>query len=342
MAKDFKTGVLLVNLGTPDEPKVSAVRRYLREFLMDKRVVDIPAILRFILVNGIIAPFRAPKSTKEYKKLWDERGSSLKYFGFDIEKMLQEAMGDKFVVKLAMRYQNPSIQEGLDVLRNTPVKKIIVVPLFPQYASATTGSVHDKVMEIVMKWQTIPEMVFISRFQDNDDMIDIFAEHGKKLMDEHHHDHVLFSYHGLPERQIRKGSFDGHCKLGSCCNHLGPRNELCYRAQCFHTSRLIAEKLNLKKEDYTVSFQSRLGTDPWVKPYTEDMVKELAEQGKKKVLAYSPAFVADCLETTIEVGETYQEEFIEEGGERWDLVPSLNDDPKWVEALKKMVLQYCP
>lgn len=333
-----KIGVLLVNLGTPDSTATSDVRKYLREFLMDKRVIDIPAIPRWILVNLIIALFRAPKSAKEYRKLWVERGSPLKFYGEDVTEMLQKQLGEQYKVVLGMRYQSPSIASALKTLQDTPVKKIIVIPLFPQYASATTGSVHDKVMEIVSRWQVIPEMNFVSQFVEEEKFIQAFANNGLKHMQERKYDHVVFSYHGLPERQIKKGSCKGYCKLnGKCCSVYHERNRYCYRAQCFLTSRLLAEKLGLEEKDYTVCFQSRLGKEEWIKPYTEQVLKELAAEGKKNVLAFSPAFVADCLETIVEVGETFKEEFEELGGEHWQLVESLNDNPLWVDCLADLV-----
>ncbi|WP_424962487.1 ferrochelatase [Ekhidna sp.] len=335
MAK--KKGVLLVNLGTPDSTKVSDVRKYLREFLMDKRVIDIPAFPRFLLVQGIIAPFRAPKSAAEYRKLWDERGSPLKYYTDDITELLKKKLSEDYSVKFAMRYQSPSIESVLKEFQKEEVAMLHVIPLFPQYASATTGSVIDKVMEITKQWQIIPEIKFTSQFLEEELFIETICDQGKALIEKESYDHFVFSYHGLPERQIRKGSYGNYCQLGKCCDTLNEHNRYCYRAQCFETTRLVTAKLGIKNEDYTVCFQSRLGKDPWVKPYTEDVLKELAKNDKKKVLAFSPAFVSDCLETTIEVGQEYQEEFLEAGGEKWDLVPSLNKEDKWVECLKELV-----
>ncbi len=332
-----KIGVLLVNLGTPDSPNTGDVRKYLREFLMDKRVIDIPFIARWMLVNLIIAPFRAPKSAKVYKELWQDRGSPLMFYGEDVTESLQNTLGENYEVTLAMRYQRPSIENGLKELKNKNVSEILVIPLFPQYASASTGSVIDKVMEIASGWQIIPSIKFISNFLEHPLFIETFSKLGKKYLDKVDFDHVVFSYHGLPERQIKKGSVGNHCKLGGCCNHYGEKNKYCYRAQCFHTSRLIAAKLGLSEDQYTVSFQSRLGNDPWIKPYTDDIIQELPKQGKKNVLAYSPAFVADCLETTIEVGDEFKEIFEEAGGEKWQLVESLNNDPDWIQCLKSLV-----
>lgn len=338
-ANQGKTGVLLVNLGTPDSTKTGDVRKYLREFLMDKRVIDIPFLFRWMLVNLIIAPFRAPKSAKEYRKLWVERGSPLKFYGEDVRDLLQGELDDNYVVALGMRYQSPSIKSALEELNNHKVAKIIVVPMFPQYASATSGSVHDKVMEIVQEWQIIPQINFISTFVEEPGFYKTFASLGQQYLDKHEYDHVIFSFHGLPERQIRKGSVENYCKLGSCCNAYHDKNRFCYRAQCFQTARLIANEMNLSEDKFTVTFQSRLGNDPWIKPYTDDILKDLAKDGKKSVLAFSPAFVSDCLETTIEVGEEFKEEFEEAGGERWDLVPSLNDNKDWVQTLKSLVLK---
>lgn len=334
-----KIGVLLVNLGTPDTPNVPDVRKYLREFLLDKRVIDIPAVQRYALINGIIAPFRAPKSAKVYKQLWTERGSPLLFHGLDLQKKLQALLGNGYHVAFGMRYQSPSIKSALEELQEQSVERIIVLPLFPQYASASTGSVQDKVMEIVKDWWVIPSINFISSFCDDPGFINAFADLGKQYMAKDDYDHVIFSYHGLPERQVLKGSNKGYCQLGACCNTYNKRNKYCYRASCFATSRLLAAELGLREDQYTVTFQSRLLKDPWLQPYTDEVLKTLPGKGIKKVLAYSPAFVADCLETTIEVGEEFREMFLHAGGEKWQLVESLNSNDQWVEAVKEMILQ---
>ncbi|MCC9168258.1 ferrochelatase [Pontibacter harenae] len=334
-----KIGVLLVNLGTPDTPNTPDVRKYLREFLLDKRVIDIPAIARYALINGVIAPFRAPKSAKIYKELWTERGSPLLYHGLDLKEKLQTALGNGYYVAFGMRYQSPSIKSALEELREQSVDRIIVLPLFPQYASASTGSVQDKIMEIVKDWWVIPNISFISSFCDDPGFIKAFAELGKQHMAKDNYDFVVFSYHGVPERHVLKGSDKGYCQLGACCNTYNKRNKYCYRASCYATSRLLAAELGLREDQYTVAFQSRLGKDPWLKPYTDVILQDLPAKGIKKVLAYSPAFVADCLETTIEVGEEFKEMFLEAGGEKWQLVESLNSEPMWVDAVKDMILQ---
>ena len=337
MAKG-KTGVLLVNLGTPDSPSVSDVRKYLREFLMDKRVIDIPFISRWLLVNLIIAPFRAPKSAKIYQKLWEDRGSPLMFHSLDLKEKLKKKLGNEFVVSLGMRYQNPTIASALDELLAENVSKIIIIPLFPQYASATTGSVIEQVMEDLKGRLVLPDIDFISQYPDNELMIQTFAELGKKQMASVDFDHVVFSYHGLPERQIKKSSRDGYCQLNAaCCSSYHTKNQFCYRAQCFLTSRKLAAQLSLKEDQYSVFFQSRLGKEPWIQPYAEIEIKRLAEKGKKKILVFCPSFTADCLETTIEVGHDFKALFIEHGGEEWQLVESLNAHNRWIDSLAKMI-----
>ena len=338
-AKSIKKGVLLVNLGTPDSPSVSDVRKYLREFLMDERVIDIPYLNRWLLINLIITTFRSPKSAAEYQKLWDERGSPLKYYGEDLTKMLQDKLGDDHVVALGMRYQNPSIASALEIIKKENVSEIVVIPLYPQYASASTGTTIQKVNELVNEWQVIPSLRYISKFWDHPSYINGFVNKGKAMMEKTKYDHIIFSYHGLPERQIKKASSQGYCQINDkCCDNYNAKNQFCYRAQCFQTSKLMAKGLGLDESQYTTTFQSRLGKTPWIKPYTDEVLKELPVKGKKKILAFSPAFVADCLETTIEVGETFRDEFIAAGGETWDLVKSLNADEAWVDGLAEMVV----
>lgn len=336
----MKKGILLINLGTPDSPSVPDVRRYLDEFLMDGRVIDIKPIPRNLLVRGAIIPFRAPQSAKIYKTIWTEEGSPLLIYGMQNKERLQELLGDEYVVALGMRYQNPSIESALNELRAQKVKSIQVIPLFPQYASATTGSVHQKIMEIVSKWQVIPAINFMNSYHNLPEMIDIFAENGRKYGVENY-DHVIFSFHGLPQRQLLKADdTKQHClKEGDCCQTITDKNFFCYSAQCFDTARLIAENLGLTKDQYTVSFQSRLGKEPWIEPFTSQTIHGLAKEGKKRLLVFCPAFVADCLETLYEIAVEYQEEFVEAGGEKVQLVESLNDDPRWIDILKNFVLK---
>ncbi len=334
---DRKTGVLLINLGTPDSPSVGNVRSYLSQFLNDPRVIDIPWLSRKMLVNLIIVPFRAPKSAAIYKKLWTEKGSPLLYYSEEVQKLLQQSLGSRYGVHLAMRYKNPSIPSVLEEMRHRNYDDIVVLPMFPQYASASTGSALDEVMRIVRKWWVIPEIRFVSQYYDHSTFIDAFVARGRQY-DLSQYDHIIFSYHGLPERQVDKVHEKGSCSDYDCESKLTPENKYCYKATCFATTRLISERLNIPHDRYTVSFQSRLN-NKWLKPFSDQVVADCAKKGMKKILVFSPAFTADCLETIIEIGEEYQDIFTANGGEKVQLVESLNDHPLWIQCLKELVLQ---
>ncbi|MES2394550.1 MAG: ferrochelatase, partial [Bacteroidota bacterium] len=306
----MKTGVLLINLGTPDSPKTSDVRKYLSQFLNDPRVIDINPIGRFLLVNGIIVPFRAPKSAKLYQHIWTKEGSPLLTNSVKVKTLLQKALGDSFVVELGMRYQSPSMESALNKLREAQVQKIIMIPLYPQYASSSTGSSVEEALRIIGKWEVTPSVEIISKFYDNPDFIDACVEVAKKynLPD---YDYFIFSYHGLPERHILKGSAHygaNTCNLGSCCDSITKDNHYCYRANCFETTRQLVKRLNIPEGKYESTFQSRLN-DKWIKPYSDKVVEQKAKEGKKKMLIFSPAFVSDCLETIYEIGTEYNEIF---------------------------------
>lgn len=330
-----KTGVLLINLGTPDSPSVGNVRSYLSQFLNDPRVIDIPWLARKILVNGIIVPFRAPKSAKIYQKLWTDKGSPLLYHSNRAKELLQTQLGSDHTVHLAMRYKNPSIPSVLEEMRKANYQKIVVLTMFPQYASASTGSALELAMKEISKWWVIPELKFVSQYYDHPKYIDAFVERGKKY-NIAEYDHVLFSYHGLPERQVDKVYNEGACKDHHCEDSITEENKYCYKAVSYETTRLIAGKLGIPKEKYTVCFQSRLD-EKWLKPFSDEVVRECAKKGMKKILVFSPAFTADCLETIIEIGDEYQEIFHHGGGEKVQLVESLNDHPVWIECLADLV-----
>ena len=334
-----KTGVLLIQLGTPDSPANSDVRRYLKEFLMDPRVIDIPFFSRLLLVRGIIVPFRTPKSAKIYKELWElgNGKSPLLTYTESVKNLLQKRFeGEDITVEMAMRYQNPSMDSVLERMRKANYDQIIILPLFPQYASASTGSAVDKAMEIIKKWWVIPEIRIISQYYDHLRFVEAFIERGRQY-NLNEYDHILFSYHGLPERQVDKVYEDGLCSDRDCEHEITEENKFCYKATCYATTRLIATGLNIPAEKYTVCFQSRLD-QKWIKPFSDDVVKACAEKGMKKLLVFSPAFTADCLETVIEIGEEYNDIFREHGGEKVQLVESLNDHPLWIQCLKEMVL----
>lgn len=331
------TGVLLINLGSPDSPKVSDVRKYLIEFLLDPRVIDIPYINRQLLVRGPIAISRAPRSAAEYEKLWTPEGSPLITYGEKLRDLLQKKLGDPYKVVLAMRYQSPSIASGIMELKKSGVKKWIIIPLFPQQASATVGSVLEKVMDEIKKDWIFPEISLVNQFYDREDFIEAWARVAAGY-DLDSYEKIIFSYHGLPQRQLFKADPGHYCKANiECCQKIHSENKYCYSAQCFHNTRLLQEKLNLPDDKCITTFQSRLGRSEWIKPYTENVVKELAQEGYKKVLIMSPAFIADCLETIVELGMEYNELFIEHGGETFDMMESLNLHPAWVNVLYNMV-----
>lgn len=340
-----KIGVLLINLGTPDSPKTSDVRKYLTQFLNDPRVIDINPVGRFLLVNGIIVPFRAPASAKLYKEVWTEEGSPLLLNSIKQKELLQEALGSDYIVSLGMRYQSPSLESAIDELREALVSKIIIIPMYPQYASSSTGSSVAEALRILQKWEVTPSFEVVSKFYDNPDFIASCVEVATKYKSENgtwdNYDDIIFSYHGLPERHIKKGSanYGGNsCKLGNCCDKITKKNEYCYRANCYETTRQLVKHLNIPEGKYETAFQSRLD-NKWLKPFSDKVVEERAAAGKKKLLIFSPAFVGDCLETLYEIGEEYDELFKEKGGESVTLVESLNDNPTWIQALKKMVLE---
>jgi ferrochelatase len=235
-----------------------------------------------------------------------------------------------------MRYKNPSIPDVLEEMRKRNYSRIIVLPMFPQYASASTGSANEEVMRVIKTWWVIPEVKFISQYYDHPLFVEAFAERGRKYPFQNY-DYVIFSYHGLPERQVDKAHAKGKCAGSNCEHEINEDNLFCYKATCYATTRLLAGKLQIPKEKYTVSFQSRLD-EKWIKPFSDQVVKECAEKGMKKILVFSPAFTADCLETIIEIGDEYQEIFKEHGGEKVQLVESLNDHPLWIKCLRELVL----
>ena len=334
-----KTGVLLIQLGTPDSPKVSDVRRYLTEFLNDPRVIDLPWIARKLLVNGIIVPFRAPKSAKIYKELWDLSNNIsplLTHTENTIAKLKDRFGADENVhFHMAMRYQNPSMDMVLDEMRKLNYDKIIILPLFPQYASASGGSAIEKAMNIIRKWWVIPDIEIISQFYDHEGYLDAIVERAKEF-DFKDYDRIMFSYHGLPDRHVDKLFDTGLCEDQPCETQVNELNKFCYKATCYATTRLLAEKMGLKESDYTVAFQSRLDKK-WLTPFSDKVIEQWAEEGAKRVLAFSPAFVADCLETLIEIGVEYHEDFQEMGGELVQLVPSTNDHPRFIDCLEDLV-----
>jgi len=336
--KTKKTAVILINVGTPDEPKVRAVRRYLFEFLNDRRVIDLPLVVQKILVNLIIVPFRSPKSTKLYQRLWTEKGSPLLYYSEQVQTELQEKLASKADVFMAMRYGNPSIGKALAAIQKGNYDQLIILPMFPQYASSTNGTAIQAVMDQIKKWNTIPEIHAINQFYDHPAFLDAFAERIQSYQPEEY-DHIIFTYHGLPNRHLEKNHPDESIKTCNCETSLPEFGQYCYKATCYQTTRELVQRLGLKSGQYSVSFQSRLSNN-WMTPFTDKNLISRAKQGNKKVLVAAPAFVADCLETTVEIGWEYKELFMENGGEKLQMVESLNDSPRWISGLEEMLNPY--
>jgi len=336
---DLRVGALLVNLGTPASPTARDVRRYLREFLSDPRVIDLPAFSRWMLLNFAILPFRPRVAARAYRKIWTADGSPLLVHGRALRDGVAKALGDGYVVELGMRYGDPSIAEALGRLAVADVARIVVLPLFPQYSEAATGSAVARVMETVQQVASVPPVETLGPFYDAPGFISAFARVARPRLDAFRPEFVLFSYHGLPERQIRRSdTLGGHClSSASCCDSVGEVNRHCYRAHCYATTRALAAALDLDAESHAVAFQSRLGRTPWIRPYTDEVLPELAKRGVKRLAVMCPAFVADCLETLEEIGMRGRQQWYELGGEDLLLVPSLNAEPVWISAVAESI-----
>jgi protoporphyrin/coproporphyrin ferrochelatase len=338
MQQKMKRGVILMNLGSPDSTEVKDVRRYLNEFLMDERVIDMPFLARFLLVRGIISPFRAPKSAEAYKTIWTKEGSPLIELTKQLRAALQQQVDEP--VEIAMRYGNPSMKTAFDeLLKKEPqLEEVIAVPLYPHYAMSSYETAVEHAKTVHKKEGYTFSLNFINPYYKNTDYIEALAESMKPYLQQEY-DHILFSYHGVPERHIHKGDVTGnHClKVNNCCEVDSPAHAQCYRHQCLVTTKLVAEKLGIGADKYSFSFQSRLGRDEWLKPYTAKRFEELPAEGKKKILVACPAFVSDCLETLEEIAEQGKETFMHAGGESFTMIPCLNVHPLWVKALASWV-----
>ncbi len=336
----MKKGILLVNLGSPDTTKTKDVRRYLDEFLMDERVIDIPYWKRYILIKGIILNVRPKKSAMAYKKIWWDEGSPLIVISERFTKKVAEKL--HIPVALGMRYGSISIKKGIQQLHDQGVEEILLIPLYPHYAMSSYETVVEKAKEVNrdhfpnLKIDTLPV------FYNNEKYIKAMSNNIKNHLDGFDYDHVLFSYHGIPERHIYKSdTTKSHCKLDkSCCKTPSKAHRTCYRHQCFETTRLIVEQLELKEGTYSNSFQSRLLKDPWLKPYTDFELEKFPEEGKKKLAVVTPAFVADCLETLEEIAMEGKEDFLEAGGETYKHIACMNDNDEWVDVMVNWVEEW--
>lgn len=330
-------GVLLVNLGSPKSTDPKDVKEYLDEFLMDERVIDVPWLLRAFIVKGIILNTRPKKSAEAYEKIWWDEGSPL----IVLSERLQEKIDARTSVPiaLAMRYGEPSLETGLRELVEKGVDEILLLPLYPQFAMATTETIVVLAEELKRKFFPKISYTTIPAFYNHPDYVHVLSKSIAENLEKIDFEILLFSYHGLPERHIRKSDITrSHCKIdGSCCQTPSPAHQFCYRHQCLETTRLVAERLNLEQGTYQTSFQSRLGFDPWLKPYTDRTIEKLGLSGVKKLAVVTPAFVSDCLETLEEIAMQGKEIFEEVGGEEYHCLPCLNDREDWVNTLSRWI-----
>lgn len=329
-----KQGVLLVNLGSPDSPAVGDVRRYLREFLMDARVLDVAYPLRWLIVHGAILPKRPKESAEAYHKIWTPEGSPLVATSRQVQALLQARM--TMPVELAMRYQHPSIAEALRRLRQQGVERLLLIPMFPHYAMSSYETAVVRVQELQARLAPQMQVQVVAPYFDDAEYIDALVASAAGHLDQEY-DHLLFSYHGIPERHLRKSDPTcTHCLLvENCCTVLSEAHRSCYRVQCFRTTEAFVAKAGVTR--YSVAFQSRLGREPWLQPYTDQELHRLANDGIKKLLVLCPAFVADCLETLEEIGMRGRDTFRQAGGHDLTLIPCLNAHPRWIAALERMI-----
>jgi protoporphyrin/coproporphyrin ferrochelatase len=331
-------GVLLLQLGTPDSTEIPDVRKYLREFLSDPRVIDLPAPARWLLLNAIILPFRPKRSAEAYEKVWTDEGSPLIVYTEALVAKLRTVLGDGYRVAYGMRYQSPSIASAVQELDDQGCRELVLLPQFPQYASASGGSAVQAALEIIGSRWNVPELRTVGSFFDHPGFLDAAAGIAGPLLEEFGPDHVLFSYHGLPEKQIRKSDTSGEwCLTNSwCCDSMNEKNAFCYRAQCFATTRGLVARLGLDGDTATTTFQSRLAGQKWIEPYTDKELPKLYDSGVRRLAVLTPSFTADCLETIEEIGIRGRLQWEGLGGEAFLLVPCVNADDRWVAAAADM------
>lgn len=332
-----KKGIILINLGSPESTKVSDLKKYLDQFLMDERVIDKAWLSRALLVKGIIVPFRAAKSAEAYKTIWTDEGSPLIVFTKHLQHDLQQQIEEP--VEISMRYGNPTPDAAFNALlkRDPEITEVIVLPLYPHYAMSSYETAVEYMKEFYQKKKYPFTLSFIPPFYNHPDYIKALAENMRPYLNENY-DHLLFSYHGIPERHIRKSDITGcHClENKNCCEISSPAHQFCYRHQIRTTTRLVTEQLQIPTDKYSISFQSRLGKG-WLTPFTDYRLKEMPAEGIKNLLVVCPAFVSDCLETLEEIAMRGKEIFLEAGGESFTMIPCLNTHPLWIKAIEGFI-----
>ncbi|NUQ81330.1 MAG: ferrochelatase [Bacteroidetes bacterium] len=337
-----KTGLLLLNLGTPDSPDTVSVRRYLRQFLTDPRVIDVPALLRYLIVYLAILPFRPARSAHAYQQIWTPQGSPLLVFSENLRRKVESLLTStdpSVQVRLAMRYGNPSVRLAMEAFSREGIREVVVLPLFPQYAAASSGSAMSHVYEEAARLWDPPVLTVLPPFFSSPDYIRMVAARGRVTLEAAPWDHVIFSFHGIPLRQLKKSESPGIChQTESCCTSTD--RSWCYRAACVQTALALAKDLSLEPSQFSVGFQSRLGRTEWIRPYLDDLLTDLPARGIRHVVVFSPAFTADCLETLEELSIRAEATWKEKGGETLRLVPALNDGDDfagWIANRFRMV-----
>jgi len=328
--------ILLLNLGTPAEPTAKGLRDFYKHFFSDPFVFDMNPLGRWLLRNLIILPFRAPKTAKDYATIWMEEGSPLKVYADKLQASVQKAYadaGEDVLVFNGMAYSQPFISESMSELESRGIDEILLLPLFPQYSTATTASVFHGVRQEAAKWKSPPKLQFIDDLYAEPAFIGAWADLIAKHLKEDQIDHVVFSYHGLPESNIKKADSQGVCGFGSCCEQISEKNRLCYRAQCIATTKNVVAELGWEDDKFSIAFQSRFGREAWIQPYLDEHLQELLARGCKKIAIVTPSFISDCLETIHEIGIEYREQFMDGGGETFQLLPNLNDESVWFDSV---------
>ncbi|GAB5500171.1 MAG: ferrochelatase [Pseudohongiellaceae bacterium] len=335
--------VVLLNLGTPAEPTPEGLRDYYRHFFSDPYVFDFNPLGLWLLRNLIILPFRAPRIAKDYEQIWMDDGSPLKVYADRMQASVQQAFtaaGEDVLVRNAMAYSKPFVAETMAELETAGAKEIVLLPMYPQYSTATTESVFNDVRQAAKKWQVAPKLHFVNDLFTEPAFIRAWTARINSFIEKESIDHVVFSYHGVPEKTIKKADKAGVCKFGTCCQQITEGNRYCYRMQCVQTTEAIVKALGWDKDKYSFAFQSRFGPLPWLQPYLDEHLASLVNKGVKRVAVVTPSFISDCLETLFEIGVEYKEEFEEAGGDHFALVPNLNDDPTWFDAVHEMAQKH--
>ena len=328
--------VLLLNLGTPASATAKGLRDFYRYFFADPFVFDFNPVARWLLRNLIILPFRAPRVARDYAGIWMAEGSPLKVYADRMRDSVQKKFadaGEEVLVLNGMAYSEPFVRDAMAQLEQRGVTQILLLPMFPQYSTATTASIFHQVEQAAAQWRSPPALQFVQDLFQEDAFIRCWASLINRHIQAQDFDHLIFSYHGVPEKTIKQADAAGVCRFGDCCREVTKDNRYCYRMQCVQTTEGIVRALGWTRDNCSIAFQSRFGPLPWTQPYLDVHLEQLVRQGKQRVAVVTPSFISDCLETVHEIGIEYRQQFEQAGGENFKLVPNLNDDPAWFDSV---------